>query len=82
MTTYLTESTSIYTNDNPSDTCNGKSILTVTLWADDERVQTFGGMLFQDESDVRAKAAAAANKWDGLTGDDVRAYDAYIRTID
>ena len=82
MTTYLTESTRIHTNPgNSGDPFIGKSILTVTLWADDERIDKFGGMLTQDNDLVRAEAAKAANGWDGLTGADVRAYDAFIRSI-
>ena len=82
MTTYLTESASIHTNPgNSSDPFIGQSILTITLWADDERIDTFGGMLTQDDDQVRAEAAKAANGWDGLTGADVRAYDAFIRSI-
>lgn len=81
MTTYLTESTAIYQSPEGNSKRDGQAILTVTLWAEDERIQNFGESLYDDVSDVRSKAAAAANKWDGLTGADVRAYDAFIRKI-
>jgi len=83
MTTYLTESTRIHTNPgNPNDPFIGNPILTVTLWADDERIDTYGGMLEQDDAEVRAEAAAAANDWDGTTGSEIREYDAFIRKMD
>lgn len=81
MTTYLTESATIFQSQEGNHKLDGQEIITVTLWADDERVQSFGGSLYDDASEVRAAAAAAANKWDGLTGEEVRAYDAFIRSI-
>lgn len=78
--TYLTEK--IETYDNPNHGAHGSEILTITLWADDERVQNFGGHLFQDAEGIREAAAAAANKWSGLTGNDVRHYDAFVREMD
>jgi len=82
MNTHITESTRIHTNPgNPSDPFIGQTILTVTLWADSERIQTFGGMIKQDDNQIRSQAAAAANKWDGTTGAEIRAYDAFVKNL-
>ena len=80
MTIYLTEKIDRY--DNPNHAAHGAEILTVTLWADDERIQNFGGGIGENHAEIRAKARKAANDWDGLTGEDVRAYDEFIRKMD
>lgn len=77
----LTETTEIYQSET-GHAKDGSEILTVTLWADDERIQNFGGGLCNDPAKVRQKAADAANKFAGLTGADVQAYDAWIAKMD
>lgn len=82
MTTYLTESRKTYTNPgNLNDPMIGQEILTITLWAQGERIQTFGGMLNQDEAEVRSKALAAAIKWDGTTAAEIKSYDEFVRSL-
>lgn len=79
-TTYLTEKIEKF--DEPNHALHGSDILTVTLWAEDERIQNFGGAVGDDPAEIRAKAQKAANDLDGLTGDDVRAYDEFVREMD
>lgn len=81
--TYLTESTKTYTNPgNPSDPNNGREMLTVTLWADGERIDNFSETFGGTAEDARQEALTALRKWDGLTGDDVRGYDEFVRRMD
>lgn len=81
MTTKLTESTEIFQSPDGNHKRDGQEVLTVTLWAEDEKIMSFGGYLGQDDAEIRAKAAKMANQWDETTGDEIRAYDSFIREI-
>lgn len=83
MSTYLTESRTRYTNDgNPDHPKIGQEILTVTLWADGERIQNFGGAFDQDEDEVKANAAKVARIWEGTTAQEIREYDLFVKNLD
>jgi hypothetical protein len=77
----ITESKKTFQSDNGDHADDGTEILTCTVWADDECLDSFGGNV-RDHDEIRAEALAFARKWDGVTGDQVRAYDSFVRKMD